>query len=193
MNGTDRRVAAALSKKERELNAAITRAVNLGLLELLRRVQQKLSGEVLHQRSGKLIGSAHVETAQNTKSGISGRVLAGAGAAWKYAPVHEYGGKGPYDIYPVNKKALAFAPSGSAFLTAQSHTAQRAFYFRQGKRSGSLRPKLYTAFRNLGGVVVKHVHHPPLAKRSFMRSSLEELRGAITARIYRAAAEAIRS
>jgi hypothetical protein len=188
MMGSDKKVSAALDKKRVALQAAIRSAVGQAMLELLRRVQQKLSGEVLHQRSGKLLGSAHVEPVAASAEMVSSGVSAAAGPAW-YGRVHEYGGKKAYDIFPVNKRALAFFGAG----TLLSGGERRAFYFKQGAQRGTLRPKMYGGFHETGGVVVKSVHHPPLPMRSFMRTSLEEMRAQIIAKVLRAAAEAIRS
>jgi hypothetical protein len=184
LGGSDQRVVAALDRRRGALNAALRRSVDESLLMLQRRIQQKLSGEVLNIRSGKLHGSVNVEQAAG-EDVITGAVNAAAGPAW-YGRVHEYGGKNAYDIYPKIKRALAFFGSGGP-----TGAAKRAFYFKQGARRGSLRPKLYAAAATAGLVVVKSVHHPPLPKRAFMSTSLEEMRSAIIAKVYRAAAGAI--
>lgn len=187
MLGSDKRVVAALERKRVALRSAFKRSLDESSLMLLRRIQQKLSGEVLSQRSGKLLGSAHKDPTIVSDVQIVGGVGAAAGPAW-YGRVHEYGGTKAYDIYPVNKKALAFFGASSSLTGGD----KRAFYYKQGARRGSLRPKMYGAFRETDGVVVKSVHHPPLPKRSFMKTSLEEMRGAIIAKVFRAAAEAIK-
>jgi len=182
-NGSDKRVALALRERGQKLVAALREALDLSMLELVRRIQEKLSGEVLHQRSGKLIGSVHKETTAVAGTQIIGRVTAAGGPAW-YGRVHEFGGTRAYDIYPVKKRALAFMAGGGV--------NSRSFYFKQGSRRGSLRPKMYGKFAEAGGVVVKSVHHPPLPRRSFMATSQEELRGKIKSNLLEAAAKALR-
>jgi len=146
-------------------------------------VQAKLSGEVLQQRSSQLLNSARKEPTRVEAGKLVGKVQVGGGLASVYPAVQEYGGvKDPYDIYPVNKKALAFFPSTS--LGATSLRIQgRALRFKLGKRRGSLRPTKYGEFAELGGVVVKHVSHPKLPERSYMRSSMREMRDTIIERL----------
>ncbi len=182
-NSTDERAVANLKARRNQVREAMRRAMDKLMLELLRRVQQKLSGEVLQPRKGGggLLGSAHAEPSTAIGSLIKGRVLAGGGLTSAYAGVQEHGGTRTYDIYPgivtgkSDKRALAFFPGGSAGSGATA-SIRRALYFRQGKRRGSLRPDKRQAFAGLGGIVVRHVVHPPLPERSYMRSSQEELR-----------------
>jgi hypothetical protein len=190
-NGTDKRVELAIREKGPAVRAELNAEMGRMMLELLRRVQQKLSGEVLHVRSGKLLGSAHVEPTVSTATSIVGRVTAAAGPAF-YGKFHENGGTRWYDIVPVNKKALAFFPGGS-FGAGFGQTGIRQLRFVQGKNRGSLRPGQYDAFAKAGGIVVMKVHHPPLPVRSFMRSSLAELRDRITRQLHAAAARGVRS
>jgi hypothetical protein len=190
-NGTDKRVELAIQEKGPRVVSELTRTMSLMMFELLRRVQQKLSGEVLHVRTGKLLGSAHVEPTVTTQTTIAGNVTAAGGPAF-YGKFHEYGGTRWYDILPVNKKALAFFPGGS-FGASFGATGIRQLRFVQGKNRGSLRPGQYDSFAKAGGVVVMKVHHPPLPMRSFMRSSLAELKARITSQLYEAAARGVRS
>lgn len=106
--------------------------------ELLSRIRAKLSGEVLHVRSGKLLGSIRGEMRENANA-IYGRTFS---QGVPYAAIHEYGGQTPpHDIYP--------------------RTAQALHFFAGGKE-----------------VFAKVVHHPgsKIPERSYMRSSLAELR-----------------
>jgi len=188
-NGTDQRVKQRITDKPAKIQNAVRAALDLSMLDLQRRIQQKLSGEVLQNRGGTLLNSIRKDATVASAGKIEGGVQGGAGLAQAYASVHEFGGKESYEIKPVNKKALAFAPTGSAF-EQQAGSSQRAFRFQQGKRRGSLRPKLYGAFHAMGGVVVKSVIHPPLMKRSFMNSSLEEKAAQIREKVFAAAAKA---
>jgi len=70
-------------------------------------VTQKLSGQVLHHRSGTLIDSIRVIRAQIQGNTVTGGVEGAGGNAF-YGRFFEEGGKGPYTIVPVNAKALAF-------------------------------------------------------------------------------------
>lgn len=94
----------------------------------------KLSGEVLQPVTGKLRGQVRhsVDTGGEV---MTGRVFMAGDLT--VALVHEYGGSGWYDIFPVQAKALHFFAGGHE-------------------------------------VFATHVHHPPLAERSYLRSSLRE-------------------
>jgi phage gpG-like protein len=68
------------------------------------RVERKLSGEVLQQRSGRLAGSIAVEMA---REGLAASASVSSDAP--YAAIHEYGGVIPArEILPVSARALAF-------------------------------------------------------------------------------------
>ena len=202
---SDERVREAIKKKGAHLISALERALNETMRDLMARVQQKLSGEVLQNRrgGGGLLGTVRMLPAERFGSTLSGYVTAGGGPASAYAEVQEYGGTRQYDIYPVNKQALAFFPEGSLGSNPEKNLFSRSgiaesgrlrglrLYHKQGEKRGTLKPENYQKFADLGGIVVKHVVHPPLPERSYMRSALEELRGEIIARIYDAAAKAI--
>ena len=164
-----------------------------------------MSGEVLQSRrgGGGLLGTARTNPASRLGAILQASVQAGGGPAAAYGEVQEYGGRRVYEICPVNKQALAFFPLGSLGSNPQKNLFprsgkaesgyQRGLRLRQksGERRGTLKPESYGKFAELGGVVVKHVHHPPLPERSYMRSALEEMRGEIIARIHEAAAKAL--
>ena len=68
------------------------------------RVERKLSGEVLQQRSGRLAASIAVDV---ERSGLAVRATVGSDAP--YAAIHEYGGVIPArQILPQSARALAF-------------------------------------------------------------------------------------
>lgn len=137
-------------------------------------VGEKLSGQVLHHRSGKLIGSVHITPVEIVGTTISAGVESSAGPAW-YGKVHERGGLKAYIIKPVNKKALAFFTSGkNMFNDSGLAGTSRGKDIMRKLRSGSQTGK--RQFMAGGGVVVKSVMHPPLPKRPFMAPSLEEMR-----------------
>jgi hypothetical protein len=208
---SDAKVRAAIEARGPKFVSALTAESNATMADLLARVQQKLSGEVLQtRRGGGLLGTARMNPTKRVGALLIGSVQAGGGPAAAYAQVQERGGRGPYEIYPKNKLALAFYPTGSEGLSEALRTAMPG----QGKtgrlaglqlrrdiraarrapvteRSSRKLKNLYGDFASLGGVVVRHVTHPPLPERSFMRSTLEEMRREIVSRIYRAAARAI--
>lgn len=78
-------------------------------------VADKLSGQVLHHRSGKLANSVRVNPAKIDGDTISGSVEAAGGPAG-YGKLHEYGTDKPYRIVPINKKALAFLLDGKQVI-----------------------------------------------------------------------------
>lgn len=165
-DGTDDRIVAALRAKGPRILSSIRDELDSTMFDLLRRVQAKLSGGVLQTRTGNLLKSAVKEPTIVSGAGqqVLGGVSAGGGLAMKYASVHEMGGRGWYDIYPKNAKVLAWTPTGGLPWATKR-----------------------------GTVFAMHVHHPPLPKRSYMQSSLDEMRAEIVARIYRAAARGLQS
>jgi hypothetical protein len=134
-------------------------------------VTEKLSGQVLVRRSGSLARSVKRLPVTNSADVITGGVEAGGGLA--YAGVQEYGGRGWYTIRPKNKRALAFFPTTFTSVSLDRSTV-RTVLRNIGKAGGRLRGLSRERFASLGGVVVKSVNHPPLAMRSYMRSSLAE-------------------
>jgi hypothetical protein len=92
-------------------------------------VSEKLSGQVLHRRTGILAGTVHtlpVTTAGNT---ISGGVAAASGPAL-YGKYHEVGGSQAYKIMSVKSRALAFTLNGKqvyAKSVIRPPLRQRAF------------------------------------------------------------------
>lgn len=113
--------------------------------QLARLVREKLSGAVLHKRSGKLFDSIKSEMVE-TPSELYGRVYS---SGVPYAAIHEYGGvTSPHQIVAKNAKSLAFMLGG-----------QMRFF--------------------------KMVNHPgsKIPERSYLRSSLDEMRDEIVARL----------
>ena len=203
---TDINVPKALAAKRERIIASVTEASRRMMAELMRRVQKKLSGEVLQTRrgAGGLLGSVRMVD-ESTGTKVAGYVVAGGGTIKIYPEVHEYGGTRQYEIVPKNKYALAFFPGASAGAAAGGSALPRVpggatftgtplkfgtlfqkglgVKYKAGKNRGSIRPNKTAEFSRLGGIVVKRVVHPPLPERSFMRSSLEELRGRISEQI----------
>lgn len=116
--------------------------------ELAALVRTKLSGSVLHIRSGRLINSVRSEMVENATS-IYGRVYS---QGVPYARIHEYGGQTkPHVILPVKASMLHFWVGGKEVFT-------------------------------------RRVNHPgsKIPMRSYMRSSLAELKAKLQADIFRA-------
>jgi hypothetical protein len=108
-----------LREKPAALDAAIETKINSLAARLLARIQVKLSGEVLHQRTGVLLRSVEMQAAAWAGSVCGSTVgIPDGSPSWTYAIVHEMGGLGYYDIVPVNAKVLAFAGAGGAMVFA---------------------------------------------------------------------------
>jgi hypothetical protein len=86
------------------------------------RVRANLSGEVLKERSGKLLATVQEVGPNATGTEIVASVQAGGDEA-PYGIVHEMGGEKEYPIYPVNAKALAFEIDGKLqfFASVRHH------------------------------------------------------------------------
>jgi hypothetical protein len=139
LRGTDARAARTLRILSPRLIAALMVKMNSLLIRLQAKiVGEKLSGQVLKHRTGKLAGSIRVIAAEASEDKIEGAVLGGGGPAF-YAKFHEFGTTNWYVIRPVNKKVLRFMIGDKE-------------------------------------VFAKSVLHPPIQERSFMRSSLAEMR-----------------
>lgn len=84
--------------------------------ELQAKIQQKLSGTVLNQKSGALARSI-VATVDNASANIFVSIVTSGDI--KYAAIHEFGGIiPPHEILPDKAKALAFVIGGKpAFAT----------------------------------------------------------------------------
>lgn len=188
--GTDAEVLSRLRTAASLVLAGLRKQLTLEMANLRRYiVSQKLSGQVLHHRSGALIDS--IQEVPTTESGmeVEGGVQGGGGVAF-YGIYFEEGGKGPYPIKPVNKKALAFFPSEGPTPRNQSIVAQVTRGLGKG---GSTRTAAIQKFGMLGGVTVKSVMHPAIPKLPFMKPSLEENRERIITNLRQAAITALRS
>lgn len=116
-------VQAALEGKANQIIAAIvqrTQAISEALQAKI--TGEKLSGQLLKQRTGKLIGSVRTLTVTNDGTTIEGGVQAGGGPAY-YAKFQNYGTAGPYEIKPIDPKGvLAFMIDGKqAFAKRVMH------------------------------------------------------------------------
>ena len=101
------------------LRSGVRALVGDGAARLYALVEAKLSGEVLHARSGALARSIRIETNEDA-DGIGARVF-GDGSV-PYARIQEFGGRiAVPEIAAVNAKALAFVYGGR--MQFARHTA----------------------------------------------------------------------
>jgi hypothetical protein len=91
-DGSNQRVAAALRAKGPQIIEAVLRKMNSLTLQLQAKiVGEKLQGQVLQHRTGKLAGSIRMIPAVVEGESVVGAVEGGGGPAF-YGRVHEYGG-----------------------------------------------------------------------------------------------------
>lgn len=76
-------------------------------------ISQKLHGQVLHQRSGRLAGSIQQEAPIQEGGGVYGRVFS-AGTV-KYARIHEFGFTGAVNV-PAHQRTMVFGKTVPAFM-----------------------------------------------------------------------------
>ena len=101
---------AALAALPDHLRQALSDKANVLAVELAAKVQQKLSGDVLNQKSGALARSI-VTTTDDSSTTIS--VTVASNGDVKYAAIHEFGGViPPHEIVPDKARALAFVVGG---------------------------------------------------------------------------------
>jgi hypothetical protein len=87
---------------------------------------EKLSGQIVTPRSGRLRGSVHALPTEILGTKIIGAVEAGSGPAF-YASGLEYGGRSAFEIIATKKRALAFIADGKqVFAKRVQHPAQIA-------------------------------------------------------------------
>jgi phage gpG-like protein len=108
---------ATLAAMPDRVRDALSGKANMLAGALQAKIQQKLSGPVLNQKSGALAGSI-VATIDNSSPNVS--VTVAASGDIKYAAIHEYGGViPPHEIVPDKAKALAFAIGGKRVFAAR--------------------------------------------------------------------------
>lgn len=99
------------------LRQALSDKAKVLAAELAAKVQQKLSGDVLNQKSGALARSI-VTTSDDSSATVS--VTIASNGDVKYAAIHEFGGViPPHEIVPDKARALAFAIGGKQVFAAR--------------------------------------------------------------------------
>lgn len=145
----DSEIMARLDHAPATIRRELTKEVTALVLLLEGHIKRdKLSGQVLHVRSGDLRRSVHaVLPVAQTSAGVVGRVAQSGDV--KYGGIHEFGGRTPAHIIEASKaKALHFMMGGKE-------------------------------------IFAKRVNHPgsQMPERSYMRSSLADLRDDIVDRL----------
>lgn len=93
INGTDK-LRAQLGNAASSARARLRQEMNtLGILLSAHVQQSKLRGQVLNQRSGRLIASIHHETSES-----DAEVETSVGTNVEYAPIHEFGFSGSVQV-----------------------------------------------------------------------------------------------
>jgi len=106
---------------------------------------QKLSGQVLKNRTGTLRRSITAHPPISTGTVITGRV----GTNIEYAMIHEFGGKTPaHDIFPKRGRALAFNWKGKDVVFAKVHHPGSVFPERSFMRTAlnEMKPEILAEF-----------------------------------------------
>ena len=169
INGT-LRVTNMLQKVGRGGAAAVKLVVKTLGVELQALVKNKLSDDVLHVRSGTLRRSIGLKIIVTT-----GTISAIVGTNLIYARIHEYGGKIPAHRIFARGKALAWL-SGSFTPKAGQWSVKKGRLNKSGMKAAN----------KLGLVAfAKWVDFPgaTMPQRSFLGSSLKEMRPDIVRRI----------
>jgi phage gpG-like protein len=145
----DSKAIARLEKIPDAVRAALLQRVSALTVQLAARVRAKLSGEVLHVRSGALRASIF-EDVQNTSTSVTGSVYSSGDVP--YAAIHEYGGVIPaHEVVPVKAHALRFEIGGKTVFAMRAN--------------------------------IPAIHMP---ERSYMRSSLAEMKEQIISELQEA-------
>jgi phage gpG-like protein len=111
---------AGLDHMPAQVVAAVATKMKAITINLQRHViTDKLHGQVLKQRSGKLARSIQRETRTEGET-VVGEVFSAGDV--KYAAIHEFGGTTPpHDIIPTKAQALAFAIGGKMVFAKVVH------------------------------------------------------------------------
>lgn len=145
--------------KQAQMQAQMARVMNTLIVKLTRKIkEEKLSGQVLKNRTGTLRRSItpSISTSSNLIEGKASTNII-------YAAIHEYGGvTRPHVIVPKHRLALAWV-RGSFIGPIRMATATGRFSKKQ-----SAYPFIFA----------RRVNHPGshIPERSFMRSSLREMK-----------------
>lgn len=119
---SDAKTVQAIKSRLPAIMEAVRRRLDVVDAKLQRKIQrEKLEGQVLHHRSGKLVNSIRMIPAEISGSRITGRVEGAGGPAW-YGAIHEqmpgseFTSPRAYEIVPTTKKALSFMLNGKRII-----------------------------------------------------------------------------
>lgn len=152
----ERELVARLGAMPGKLQASLLRKVSELALRLEAKVKrEKLMGQVLKHRSGRLLRSIQHKVEQSPGA-VTGKVYSSGDV--KYAGIHEYGGKTPpHVIEAKNAKALVFMRAG------------KAVFYQRVNHPGSVMPE-----------------------RSYLRSTLREMKPEIVSGLEKTVKETLR-
>lgn len=129
LTGGERLIERLRTAPQRLLSVMATR-LNIEMVRLQSKiVTEKLSGQVLHRRTGKLAGSIRVEPTTVEGTQLTASVLGAGGPAF-YGAYHEEGVSHAWQITAVNARALHFVSGGrDVYARSVMHPplAMRAF------------------------------------------------------------------
>jgi hypothetical protein len=169
-NGSDKRAVESLVSKTDTIIGRLTLKLNSLMIRLSAKiVGEKLEGQLLHHRTGKLSNSIRVIPPVIEGGNLRAGVQGAGGPAW-YGKLHEWG-------YTYSRQAgtrrIGFNAKGEITkLLTRAKTVRRSV-----ASTRTLNVRSYT------------VHIP---ERSFMRSSQEEMRPVITDELKQEASDAIK-
>jgi hypothetical protein len=146
----------ALEQKRAKIQGNLIDKINELVDLLYLKVLGKISGDVLHRRTGKLASSIQKAPASGFRGNIVGGYVTQDQRIAPYGPVHERGGRHPYTIEPVNKQILFFMTGGT-------------------KVSFMAKGQLKEFIKDRKMVFTRMVHREPAEKRSYMLASLQEM------------------
>ncbi len=164
-------VKAKFAGASKKLHDAVLHAVTGLSIELQALVKRKLTGEVLHVRTGTLRRSINRVVVDH-----EGQIRAQIGTNVVYAAAHEYGFQGIVQIRAYIRKT--YAP-GSTVLSKGGRRGIRTWIRKRGEQTGEAHVK-------------SHARKMNIPERSFLRSSLREMAPKISADIRAAALGALK-
>lgn len=152
------------------LHQNVRRAVDRLSIELQTLVKEKLSGSVLHVRTGTLRRSINRRVVDTPV-----RIAAQVGTNVVYAAIHEYGFSGEENVREHVRKHYDI---GTVKLTGKEHNGMRTWVRERGEYLRT-------------GKVIAHTRTMNMPARSYLRSSLKEMEPKIVEGIRAAAVEAL--
>jgi len=164
-DGSDQRVPAQIRAATPVIVAALAERLTLWMLRLQQKIQgEKLSGQVLQHRSGRLYGSIIEQPTEQVGLQLIGSVTGAGGPAW-YGQLHETGGTFHVKEYV---RHIAFNQKGEVI--------------RMLTKAGTVRKAVATTKEQ-----IVHAHDVTFPERSFMSSSLAEIAEEMVADLQRTA------